>query len=139
MAENAGSTKSQTQSQRPKGKPRGKPFPRGCTPGPGRGNKNPDPLVNAAGLVADMDKAYTTNESPEDSALVKSLRRMAHKEPIKFVKMYAQAKSQVPTRVEAASTAAVSAAEVSVGPRELAVEELAERMLAEWEESREGS
>lgn len=97
--------------------------------GPGRGKKKGLEAVSID-LVSDMEKAYSTPESPTDSPLVKSLRQMVHDDPKKFIDQYSRLKGAVVAEPEAVEEELAAAA----GPKELAVEELANRLLAEWEQ-----
>lgn len=127
--ENAAGEKTQTET-REKRAVRGRPFKPGNGGGPGRGKKKP--LAAAAEtLIADMDKAYSTAESPSDSPMVKALRRMAHEDTLKFLDQYAKAKSKAGDAEPSENGAAEEMG--SVGPKEVALEELAERLLGEWE------
>jgi hypothetical protein len=100
-------------------------------PGPGRGKRKP---IAAAGnvIAADMERAYSTAETPEDPTIVKALRRMAHENPEKFLTLYARMKG--PESAAPPAAAATEAREMPASPKELKVEELAERLLSDWAE-----
>lgn len=103
-----------------------KPGQRG---GPGRGNKKPKPKL-VGDMVAAMEQVLYTAEQASDSPLVKGLRKRAHDEPLKFLDQYMKVKES------AGGTEHESHAEMgSVGPKEVALEELAEKLLSEWEET----
>lgn len=84
--------------------------------------------------MADMERAYTTPESPDDPPGVKAARELALKDYPKFLATYVKLKDGKAGEVEAPAAAATNGF-VEVGPKEEAVEELAEKLLAEWEAS----
>lgn len=102
--------------------------------GPGRGKKKPPSKVGGE-ILADLERAYTTDEQPTDPPGVKRARRMAHDEFPKFLAMYTRLKceqsGQPAPQVAAAAT-------VEVGPKEESIEELAMRLLHEWEVASDG-
>ena len=95
-------------------------------PGPGRGKKKPKAAVSAD-LLADMERAYSTAESVDDKPIVKAMRNLAHEEPVKFMQEY------VKLKVACAGGEGPVGIAGGIGEKEIAVEELAERLLAEWE------
>lgn len=104
-------------------------------PGPGRGKKKPKEAGGSEAL-ADMQRAYTTAEQDDDPPGVKAARDLLHEDYKTFMQLYTKLQGgpvfEAVQEVEAAAT---------VGPKELDLEELAERLLKEWEEeeSRERS
>lgn len=106
----------------------------GFKPGNGgpRAMKKPKPPAGID-VLADMDKAYSTAESPSDSPMVKAFRRKAHDEPEKFLAQYMKLKLAATENGATPDDEEPEAEFGSVGPKEVAIEELAEKLLAEWE------
>src|SRR5678816_988821 len=103
----------------------------------GQNKREPKPKPPAGiDVLGDMDKAYSTAETPEDSPMVKAFREKAHAEPEKFLAQYMKLKLAAADAVRGTEVAVEEpgAKEFgSVGPKEVAVEELAEKLLDEWE------
>lgn len=82
-----------------------------------------------------MEQGYSTAEKPDDPPGVKAARILAHTDYPKFLAMYLKAKELAGEGMEHVRdkeevTAAVSA---EAGRKEESVEELAKRLLSEWE------
>ena len=107
---------------------------------PRRGNGKKKAAREAgASMAADMERAYTTPESPEEQPGVRAARRLFHEDYPKFMAMYLKAKElagevevdRPAPEVAAAATPVIT--EGIVGPKEESVIELAHRLLREWE------
>jgi hypothetical protein len=93
-------------------------------------------------MAADMERAYSTPEGPDDPPGVKAARHLAHDDYPKFMAMYLKAKElagevEIDKPVQAVGEVAAAATPVVVegvvGPKEESVVELAQRLLREWE------
>ena len=104
-------------------------FKKGHKGGPGRGKRTPKPAVGTD-LLSDMHKAYSTDESASDSPMVKSLRRMMHDDPAKFLTSYLKVAGGGAGVLPVEENPAVA---LEVGKKEVKVEQLAEELLTEWE------
>lgn len=98
-------------------------------PGPGRGKKRAVAAA-ASTVVEEMEKGYTQPPAPGDSPGVKAARKLAVEDYPKFLALYLKAK-EVAGEKEVPQTAEVYTAEV--GEKEEKIEELAKRLLDEWE------
>ena len=102
-------------------------------PGPGRGKKVGERKIGQA-IVEEMEKGYTTTEAAGETVGVKAARLLAKTDYPKFLTLYLKAKEMAghrePPTVEDAVAAAATA---EAGEKEERVEELARRLLTEWE------
>ncbi len=109
-------------------------FTKGNGGGPGRGKKAP--LKPAGPSIADdMERGYSTAETPGEPPGVTAARKLAREDYPKFLALYARFRGDGPvSEVAAAATLTVPevAAAASAGPREVRVDELIDQLLAEW-------
>ena|ERR1700678_3898972 len=105
-------------------------------PGPGRGHGKKRTATQEAGekIVAEMDRAYSTAEGPDDPVGVKAARKLAHENYERFITLYVKAMEMAGARepVERVVAEEVTAA-ATAGPKEERVGALIEQLLREWE------
>ncbi len=107
-------------------------FTKGNGGGPGRGKKAP--LKPAGSSIADdMERAYTTAETPGESPGVTAARKLARDDYPKFLAMYARFRGDGPPVEVAAAASPEPVAAAASGPREVRVDELIDQLIAEWE------
>jgi hypothetical protein len=115
------------EKERPKGK---------IKPGEVRnpyGSKGKPKSPQGSDMVADMERAYNTAESPTDSPAVKAYRKLVCEDIGKFTMMVLKAKEAAGVKVTTEADGVATVAAEPAGENELRVGELIERLLGEWE------